>query len=103
MIPSSPLPSPYPSEELTDRQGRAVPISSFYRLGGREDLTNNGCIATVGKVGGKSLCPRAQKGCAEASGKFGLERLGHGAAAAEAGGNSGERRHHDHGPRHHGE
>jgi hypothetical protein len=32
-----------------------------------------------------------------ASSKFGLERLGHWTAAAEAGGNSGERRHHEHG------
>jgi hypothetical protein len=29
--------------------------------------------------------------------ELGLERLGHGTAAAEAGGNSGERRHHEHG------
>ena len=29
--------------------------------------------------------------------ELGLERLGHGAAAAEAGGNSGECRHHEHG------
>jgi hypothetical protein len=28
---------------------------------------------------------------------LGLESLGHGTAAAEAGGNSGERRHHEHG------
>src|SRR4029450_1941625 len=49
------------------------------------------------------LCRDTRARTSTASGKFGLERLGHGTAAAEPGGNSGERRHHDHGPRHHGE
>jgi hypothetical protein len=31
------------------------------------------------------------------SSELGLESLGHGTAAAKAGGNSGERRHHEHG------
>ena len=76
MIPSSPLPGPHPSEEL-DRQGPSRPYQQLLpaRCLGSRALNNNGWIVTVGRVGGKSMCPRAPRGCAECT-------PGRGAAAA---------------------